>query len=73
MNKSKQISTKIIIFQVYVNQLTAEERSKVIKLTEKQCRQMMTLIYKKKMEYFKSGGEDWKEVSGYLGKITNML
>ena len=24
---------------------------------------MMTLIYKKKMEYFKSGGEDWKEVS----------
>lgn len=52
--------------KVYVNQLTAEERSKVIKLTEKQCRQMMTLIYKKKMEYFKSGGEDWKEVSQRL-------
>ena len=62
----------MINFQVYVNQLTAEERSKIIKLTEKQCRQMMTLIYKKKMEYFKSGGEDWKEVSGYL-EMTNML
>ena len=47
---------------VYLNQLTAEERSKNIKLTEKHCRQMMDLIYKKKMEYFKSGGEDWKEV-----------
>ena len=23
---------------------------------------MMTLIYKKKMDYFKSGGDDWKEV-----------
>ena len=46
--------------------MTAEERSKVIKLTEKHCRQMMTLIYKKKMEYFKSGGEDWKEVSTWL-------
>ena len=51
---------------MYVNQLTAEERSKVIKLTEKQCRQMMTIIYKKKMDYFKSGGDDWKEVSVVL-------
>ena len=48
--------------EVYLNQLTAEERSKNIKLTEKHCRQMMDLIYKKKMEYFKSGGDDWKEV-----------
>ena len=23
---------------------------------------MMDMIYKKKMEYFKSGGDDWKEV-----------
>ena len=51
---------------MYVNQLTAEERSKVIKLTEKQCRQMMTLVYKKKMDYFKSGGDDWKEVSVFV-------
>ena len=43
--------------------MTAEERSKMIKLTEKHCRQMMNLIYKKKMEYFKSGGDDWKEVT----------
>ena len=50
--------------EVYCNQLTAEERSKNIKLTEKHCRQMMDLIYKKKMDYFKSdsGGDDWKEV-----------
>ena len=48
--------------EVYYNQLTAEERSKNIKLTEKHSRQMMDLIYKKKMEYFKSGGDDWKEV-----------
>ena len=48
--------------EVYLNQLTAEERSKNIKLTEKHCRQMMDLIFKKKMEYFKSGGDDWKEV-----------
>lgn len=48
--------------EVYLNQLTAEERSKNIKLTEKHCRQMMDLIYKKKMDYFKSGGDDWKEV-----------
>ena len=41
--------------EVYLNQLTAEERSKNIKLTEKHCRQMMDLIYKKKMDYFKSG------------------
>ena len=49
---------------VYLNQLTAEERSKNIKLTEKHCRQMMDLIYKKKMDYFKSddNSEDWKEV-----------
>ena len=53
---------KWLFLKVYVNQLTAEERSKMIKLTEKHCRQMMNLIYKKKMEYFKSGGEDWKEV-----------
>merc|ERR1711953_859425 len=49
---------------VYLNQLTGEERSKNIKLTEKHCRQMMDLIYKKKMEYFKSESEseEWKEV-----------
>jgi hypothetical protein len=45
-----------------VNQLTAEERSKIIKLTEKHCKQMLDLIYKQKMAYFKSGGEDWREV-----------
>lgn len=50
--------------EVYVNQLTAEERSKVIKLTEKHSRQMMDMIYKKKMAYFQTGGDDWKEVLG---------
>ena len=49
-------------FQVYVNQLTAEERSKIIKLTEKHCKQMLDMIYKQKMAYFKSGGDDWREV-----------
>ena len=39
--------------EVYLNQVTAGERSKNIKLTEKHGRQMMDLIYKKKMEYFK--------------------
>ena len=58
---------------MYVNQLTAEERSKVIKLTEKQCRQMMTLIYKKKMDYFKSGGDDWKEVSSFIVRENNII
>jgi hypothetical protein len=47
---------------VYVNQLTAEERSKIIKLTEKHCKQMLDMIYKQKMAYFKSGGDDWREV-----------
>ena len=45
-----------------MNQLTAEERSKIIKLTEKHCKQMLDLIYKQKMAYFKSGGDDWREV-----------
>ena len=56
--------------------MTAEERSKMIKLTEKHCRQMMNLIYKKKMEYFKSGGDDWKEVlrqTDMLTKRTDFL
>jgi hypothetical protein len=38
-----------------------DERSKIVKLTEKHCKQMMDAIYKKKMAYFESGGdEDWK-------------
>ena len=45
-----------------MNQLTAEERSKIIKLTEKHCKQMLDMIYKQKMAYFKSGGDDWREV-----------
>ena len=45
-----------------MNKLTAEERSKIIKLTEKHCKQMLDLIYKQKMAYFKSGGDDWREV-----------
>ena len=40
-----------------------DERSKIVKLTEKHCKQMMDLIYKKKMAYFESGGdEDWKTI-----------
>jgi hypothetical protein len=32
-----------------------------VKLAEKHCKQMMEMIYKKKMAYFESGGdEDWK-------------
>ena len=46
---------------VYLNQLTGEERSKNIKLTEKHCRQMMDLIYKKKMLYI-----DIKKLGFYL-------
>ena len=42
--------------------MTANERSKIITLTNKHCRQMMDMIYKKKMAYFQSGGDDWKEV-----------
>lgn len=35
----------------------------MIKLAEKHCKQMMDLIYKKKMAYFEKGGdEDWKEI-----------
>lgn len=35
----------------------------MVKLVEKHCRQMMELIYKKKMAYFESGGDDdWKNI-----------
>ncbi len=35
----------------------------MIKLAEKHCKQMMELIYKKKMAYFEKGGdEDWKQI-----------
>ena len=44
-------------------QLNKEERSKVVRLTEKHCKQMMELIYKKKIAYFEAGGdEDWKQI-----------
>ena len=77
----KWFSSHPFYIQVYVNQMTAEERSKMIKLTEKHCRQMMNLIYKKKMEYFKSGGDDWKEVTTdrsaqkvfYRGMLNKMM
>ncbi len=56
--------------EVYLNQLTAEERSKIIKLTEKHATRMLDLIYRKKMEYFKAGNEEeWKvseQISGCL-------
>jgi len=43
--------------------VSRDERSKVIKLAEKHCRQMMELIYKKKIAYFEKGGdEDWKGI-----------
>lgn len=49
--------------EVYLFQLNRDERSKVIKLTEKHCKQMMDMIYRKKMAYFESGGdEDWKNI-----------
>ena len=48
---------------VYLLQLTREERSKIVKLTEKHCKQMLDLIYKKKIDYFSQGGdEDWKSI-----------
>ena len=35
----------------------------MIKLAEKHCKQMMELIYKKKMAHFEKGGdEDWKQI-----------
>ncbi|XP_059079355.1 hillarin-like [Tigriopus californicus] len=49
--------------EVYLFQLNRDERSKVIKLTEKHCKQMMDMIYRKKMAYFEKGGdEDWKAI-----------
>ena len=49
---------------VYLNQLTAEERSKNIKLTEKHCRQMMDLIYKKLKTTLESKGVKKMDVIG---------
>ncbi|XP_040569990.2 hillarin [Lepeophtheirus salmonis] len=47
----------------YLNQRTKDERSKAVSLALRQCRQMVDSIYKKKVEYFKQGGEneDWKK------------
>ena len=51
------------MFQVYLHQLSRDERSKVIKLAEKHCKQMMDMIYRKKIAYFQSGGDDdWKHI-----------
>eukprot|EP00095_Tigriopus_kingsejongensis_P005004 maker-scaffold139_size317827-snap-gene-0.15 protein:Tk05004 transcript:maker-scaffold139_size317827-snap-gene-0.15-mRNA-1 annotation:"AGAP005020-PA" len=47
----------------YLFQLNRDERSKVIKLAEKHSKQMMDIIYRKKMAYLESGGdEDWKSI-----------
>ena len=43
--------------------MNREERSKVVKLCEKHCKQIMEMIYKKKIAYFQSGGDDdWKQI-----------
>ena len=35
----------------------------MIKLAEKHCKQMMDMIYRKKIAYFQSGGDDdWKHI-----------
>ena len=52
-------------FQVHLQKLSGDERSKIVRLVEKHCKQMLDLIYRKKIAYFESGGDgDWKEILG---------